>query len=122
MAHLVIPQPDIVGSAAREGLTERELVDAIRSLEDVKAQACAAQAALTRQLDDLVRARHEHQRVPAPRRGADVAALVAHARRESPARGSRFVGFARALAELPHADAAMASGALSEWRAMLVVR
>ena len=111
-----------IDPVALEGMSERDLVDALRSLEDAKAQICATQAGLTRRLESLVRARHEQQRVPASRRGADVAGLVAFARRESPARGSRLVGFARALAELPQADAAMADGALSEWRAMLVAR
>jgi hypothetical protein len=103
-------------------LSESELVDAIRALEDLKAQACATQARLTRELDARVRERHEHQRVRSTERGRDVAALVAFARRESPARGARFAGFARALEELPQAGAAMAAGHLSEWRAMLVAR
>ena len=103
-------------------LDETGLVDAIRGLEDLKAQAAAAQARLVRELDAQVRERHRAQGVRAAQRGRDVAGLVAYARRESPARGSRFVGFARALVELPHTTAAMGAGALSEWRAMLVAR
>jgi len=52
-----------------------------------------------------------------------VASEVALARRDSPARGSRHLGFAKALVhELPHTLAALECGALSEWRATLIVR
>ncbi|MCW1957086.1 MAG: HNH endonuclease, partial [Mycobacterium sp.] len=48
---------------------------------------------------------------------------VALARRDSPARGGRHLGFAKALVnEMPHTLAALEAGALSEWRATLVVR
>jgi hypothetical protein len=61
--------------------------------------------------------------MPAARRGRGVAAEVALARRDSPARGSRHLGFAKALVhEMPHTLAALEAGALSEWRATIVVR
>jgi hypothetical protein len=45
------------------------------------------------------------------------------ARRDSPARGGRHLGFAQALVhEMPHTLAALESGVLSEWRATLIVR
>ncbi len=103
-------------------LSEGELVDAIRVLEEQKCRASALQARLARELDAAVRARHEHAGVPAPQRGRDVPALVAHARRESPARGTRLLGLAHALAELPHTEAALHDGALSEWRATIIAR
>ena len=115
------PVPAVDGCDG-DGMSEAELVDAIRSLEDLKARACAAQARLTRRLDVRVRDRHRSLGVPAARRSRDVAGLVAFARRESPARGSRFLGLARALTELPHTEAAMAAGVLSEWRATLIAR
>lgn len=89
-------------------LSEAELVDAIRELEDLKCRAAAQQARLARDL--------------AAARGRDAAALVAHARRESPARGTRLVGLATALAELAHTEAAMDAGVLSEWRATIIAR
>lgn len=113
---------DGAGLGDLAGLSEAELVDAIRAREDAKARACAEQARLTRELDARVQERHAAQGVPAARRGRDVAGLVAFARRESPARGQRFLGFARSLRELPHTAAAMDAGVLSEWRAMLVAR
>ncbi len=104
------------------GMSERELVDEIRALEDLKATICAAQAELAVRLDETVRARHEQARVPGARRGRDVAGLVGFARRESPAKGSRLLGLAHALAEQPHTLAAMKAGVLSEWRATLISR
>ncbi|QWF21207.1 HNH endonuclease [Nocardioides sp. LMS-CY] len=114
--------PDVSAVPDVSGMSEAELVDAIRALEDTKARACAAQARLTRVLDARVRARHADQGVPAARRGRDVPGLVAYARRESPARGSRLLGFAHALAELPSTEAALAAGVVSEWRAILIAR
>lgn len=103
-------------------LDECGLVDAIRSLEELKARASAAQARLARELDAQVRDRHRSRGVPSAQRGRDVAGLVGFARRESPSRASRFLGLARALVDLPHTEAAMRAGALSEWRAVLVAR
>ena len=52
-----------------------------------------------------------------------MAAQVALARRDSPHRGARHVGLARALvAEMPHTLAALSRGRISEWRATLMVR
>lgn len=57
------------------------------------------------------------------KRGRGVASEVALARRDSPSRGGRHVGFAKVLVyEMPHTLAALATGALSEWRATLTVR
>ncbi len=51
------------------------------------------------------------------------AAQVALARRESPQRGGRFVGLADVLTgEMPNTLAALASGVINEWRAMIIVR
>ena len=61
--------------------------------------------------------------VPAARRGRGVASEIALARRDSPARGGRHLGFAKALVyEMPHTLAALEAGVLSEWRATLIVR
>jgi hypothetical protein len=61
--------------------------------------------------------------MPAARRGRGVASEIALARRDSPARGGRHLGFAKALVhEMPHTLRALESGALSEWRATLIVR
>jgi hypothetical protein len=62
-------------------------------------------------------------RVPTAKQGRGVAGEVALARRDSPARGGRHLGLAKALVhEMPHTLAALESGALSEWRATLIAR
>jgi hypothetical protein len=55
--------------------------------------------------------------------GQGIGAQVALARRDSPFRGSRYVGLAQALTtELPETMAALRAGDTSEWRATLVAR
>ena len=57
----------------------------------------------------------------AGRRG--VGAQIALARRESPAKGGRLLGLAKALVtEMPHTLAALEAGQLNEWHATLLVR
>jgi hypothetical protein len=61
--------------------------------------------------------------MPARRRGRGVGAEIALARLDSPARGRRYLGFAKTLvADMPHTLAALEAGVLTEWRAMLIVR
>lgn len=98
-------------------------MDGIAELERLKAAAAARQARLAAALDAARRRAEAAAGVPAERRGRGVAAEVALARRDSPARGSRHLGFAKALVnEMPHTLAALEAGALSEWRATIVVR
>ena len=92
-------------------------------------------------LESIKHARRSHRRVwqsrltppsveaqaaagmPARQRGTGVAAQVALARRESPSRGSRHLGLARALVhEMPHTMGHLAAGRVSEWRATIVGR
>ncbi|MCV7099709.1 HNH endonuclease, partial [Mycobacterium palustre] len=106
--------------------------------ERAKSAAAAAQARAAAELDALRRSNEaaagvpaarrgrgvaSDAGVPAARRGRGVASEIALARRDSPARGSRHLGFAKALVhEMPHTLAALECGALSEWRATLIVR
>jgi hypothetical protein len=102
---------------------EASLVERIAELERGKSAAAAEQARLTADLDAARRAREAAQGVPAAKRGRGLGAEIALARRDSPNRGGRHLGFARALVhEMPHTLAALGSGALSEWRATLIVR
>ncbi|WP_423489172.1 DUF222 domain-containing protein [Mycobacteroides sp. PCS013] len=111
-----VSQSDPAGRAAW-------LVERIAELERVKAAAAAEQAHAAVLLD---RARREDEAatgVPRRRQGAGVAAEIALARRDSPARGGRHLGFAKALVnEMPHTLAALECGALNEWRATILVR
>ena len=110
-------------SADAESGGESALVEGIAALERLKAAAAARQARLAVALDTTRRAAEADRGVPAVRRGRGVAAEVALARRDSPARGGRHLGFAKALVhEMPHTLAALEAGALSEWRATIVVR
>lgn len=102
---------------------ESALVEDIAAMERLKAAAAARQARLAVALESARRAAETAAGVPAARRCRGVAAEIALARRDSPARGGRHLGFAKALVyEMPHTLAALEAGALSEWRATIVVR
>jgi len=99
------------------------LIERIADLERVKSAATAGQARAAAALDASRRKAEAAAGVPAAQRGRGVASEVALARRDAPVRGSRHLGFAKALVhEMPHTLAALESGTLSEWRATLIVR
>ncbi|MDX1889918.1 DUF222 domain-containing protein [Mycolicibacterium sp. 050158] len=102
---------------------EAALISRISALELSKSAAAAEQAVLTAELDSKRRARETARGVPPSKRGKGLAGEIALARRDSPHRGGRHLGFARALVhEMPHTLAALKAGLLSEWRATLIVR
>jgi len=102
---------------------EAALIERISDLERVKAAAAAGQARAAAALDERRRADEAAAGVPRRQRGRGVANEVALARRDSPSRGGRHLGFAKALVyEMPHTLAALECGVLSEWRATLIVR
>ncbi len=104
-------------------IDESALVEEISRLERVKSAAAAGQARATAALDEMRRAGDAAAGVPKAKQGRGVASEVALARRDSPARGGQHLGFAKALVhEMPHTLAALECGALSEWRATLVVK
>jgi hypothetical protein len=99
------------------------LVDQLRGLEELKAAAAAAQAKVAVAFDLAQRGEQAKAGIPVAEQGQGVAAQVALARGESPSRGGRLLGLARALvAEMPRTLAALDAGRLNEWRATLVVR
>lgn len=103
--------------------TESALVKRIAELELLKAAAAAGQARAAAALDASRRAAEAAAGVPARARGRGVASEVALARRESPVRGGRYLGLAKALVhEMPHTLSALERGVLSEWRATIIVR
>jgi hypothetical protein len=102
---------------------ESALVERIAELERVKCAAAAGQARAAAALDAARRCADDAVGVPAARRGRGVASEIALARLDSPARGNRHLGFAKALVnEMPHTLAALETGVLTEWRATLIVR
>lgn len=105
-------------------------IDLITALERVKGAAAAAQARLTAAFADSQRHTGTSTGAGAGRSkraeeklGSSIAHQIALARRDSPQRGHRHVGFARALVEeMPHTLAALTDGQISEWRATILVR
>ncbi len=95
----------------------------MEELERVKSAAAAGQARCAALLDAKRRAADAAAGIPKAKQGRGVASEIALARHDSPNRGNRHLGFAKALVdEMPHTLAALESGALSEWRATLIVR
>jgi len=104
-------------------LDETGLIEEIARLERVKSAAAAGQARVTAVLADRRRSAEAAAGVPRVKQCRGLAGEVGLARRDSPARGGRHLGFATALVfEMPHTLAALECGALSEWRATLIVR
>jgi len=102
---------------------EAQLRGRVEELERLKSAAAAAQARATALWAAKRRAAEEAAGIPAAQRGKGLASEVALARRDAPVRGNQHLGFANALVgEMPHTWAALACGALSEWRATLIVR
>ena len=98
------------------------MIDQIRQFEDAKVLAAARQAEITVAFDLQQRREQAAAGVPADEQGAGVGAQVALARRESPARGGRLLGLAKALREMPCTFEAFRSGRLNEWRTTLLVK
>ena len=99
------------------------LIAEIRALEDRKSALAARQARLSVAFDLLQRREQADAGMPAAELGAGVGAQIALARRESPAKGGRLLGLAKALVtEMPHTLAALETGQLNEWRATLLVK
>ena len=102
---------------------DTERIDLITELERLKGAAAAAQARLTATFEASQRAEQTVHGVPAHRVGKGIANQVALARRESPHKGGRLLGHAKALVrDMPHTLRALATGQTNEWRTTLVVR
>ncbi|GAA2870735.1 HNH endonuclease signature motif containing protein [Paenarthrobacter ilicis] len=100
-----------------------DLINQLRVLEEMKSSISALQARVAVAFDLSQRAEQAEAGVPASERGQGVGAQVALARGESPNRGARLLGFAKALVmEMPRTLAALQYGHLNEWRATLLVR
>src|SRR5699024_9755125 len=94
---------------------EPAIIDRVRAMEKLKGGRAAAQARLTARLDEERRVDEAERGVPADRRGRGLAAEVALARQESPHKGGRHLGLAKALVhEMPNTLAALTQGEISE--------
>jgi hypothetical protein len=112
---------DMAGSVSRE--TSAAWVDLLGELEKVKHTVAAAQARVVVALDEATRATEAKQGVRAERRGRGVPSQVGAAMGLSPNAGASFLGDARVwLRQMPRTFEALRAGALSEWRARILVR
>ncbi len=104
-------------------LDEQAALDTITALERVKRSLSAAQARLSVRVDELARERQRAAGTASERPGQGIGSQVALARMESPHRGGRHLGLAKALVhELPRTLESMKAGTVSEWQATLVAR
>ncbi|GAA4045451.1 HNH endonuclease signature motif containing protein [Arthrobacter methylotrophus] len=116
-------RPGTLGTELAGGTELADLINQLRGLEDLKSAIACAQARITVAFDAAQRSAESDLGVPVAEQGRGVGAQIALARRESPARGSRLLGLAKALvAEMPHTLAALDTGQLNEWRATLLVK
>ncbi|MFC9554690.1 HNH endonuclease [Rhodococcus sp. NPDC056960] len=98
-------------------------IDLLDAIEALKSVGCAAQAVITDHVATCVRAERQAAGLPRAEWNRGIGSQIALARRESPNRGGRHLGFARAVVhEMPHTLALLRSGRLNEWRATLLVR
>ncbi|WP_146361864.1 HNH endonuclease [Arthrobacter yangruifuii] len=103
--------------------SDAELIDQLRALEELKGAAAAAQARIAAAFDASQRRLQARSGERTVHLGRGVASQVALARRESPHKGGRLLGFAKALTtEMPYTLRALTMGKISEWRATLLVR
>ncbi|MFJ5957134.1 DUF222 domain-containing protein [Paenarthrobacter sp. NPDC092416] len=111
------------GASVSTGTVCADLIDQLRVLEDMKSAISGLQAKIAVAFDLARRQEQAERGVPAAERGNGAAAEVALARRESPTKGSRLLGLAKALVtEMPRTMAALDTGQLNEWRATLLVK
>jgi hypothetical protein len=112
-----------LGTGTDPDVDAAELIDQIRGLEQLKSAAAAAQARVAALFAADQRREQRTAGLPAGEVAKGIAAQIALARRDSPARGGQHLGLAQALtSELPHTLAALEQGLISEWRATLVAR
>lgn len=106
-----------------EQASPADLCDIITALELAKNAAAAAQARATVAAGDAMRDQAIADGAAPERADKGIPQQLGLARRESPAAGSRHLGFSRAVVrEMPHTHAAMTEGLVAEWTAMQIVR
>lgn len=111
------------GSSELDSLGQAELLDLVTGLERLKNAAAAAQARVGVTFDQAVRREAVAEGESPDGLGGSIGAQLALARRESPHRGSRHLGLAKAVVlEMPHTHAALTDGVITEWTATLLVR
>ncbi|MDT4922078.1 MAG: hypothetical protein QOI15_2980, partial [Pseudonocardiales bacterium] len=98
-------------------------IDRIGALEQLKSVVAAAQVRESAAFSVSQLAEQRAAGVKSKELGRGIASQIALARRISPHRAARELGWASILTrELPHTYAALQEGRVSEWRAMLIAR
>ena len=97
-------------------------IDEMRLLEELKAVAAAAQARVTLAFERSQLDQQRQQGVRREQLGRGIADQVALARGCPASQGSRHLGFAKAMAEMPHTRALLDGGQIGEWPATVLVR
>lgn len=98
-------------------------IDLISALETVKSAASAVQATATVSVATTIEATRKESGKPKSQWRKGIASQIGLARRESPSKGGRFLGLARALVEeMPHAYRRLLAGELNEWRVTMIAR
>jgi hypothetical protein len=112
---------DTPGSVSKETLAA--WVDLLGEVEKVKHTVAAVQARVAVALDEATRASEEKQGIRKERRGRGVPSQVGAAMSQSPNAGASFLSDARVwVQQMPYTFEALRAGALSEWRARIMVR
>ena len=110
-------------AGAETAATDAERIELLSAFETLKCAAAAAQARIAVSFDASQRAEQARGGVPAKHQGRGIASQVALARHESPHKGGRHLGLAKALVnEMPFTLAALERGEVNEWGASLLVR
>lgn len=102
---------------------EASAIDQIRLLSEHQGMIEAAQALAATELETMRLEREAREKVPKSQRGKGLGAEIALARRETPARGKRFLEMAQALAkEMPYTRRALTQGQIREEHAQAIVK
>lgn len=97
-------------------------VDQLALLERIKGAAAAAQARVTMAFEASQLGAQDRHGVRRECRGRGIADQVALARGGPASQGQRHLGFARAMAEMPHTLGLLTRGEIGEWPATILVQ
>jgi hypothetical protein len=103
-------------------LADAHRINLINRLEALKAAAAAAQARVTVAFEASQLVKQEAAGVRRTALGRGIGDQVALARGCPASQGSRHLGFAKAMSEMPHTLALLTRGEIDEWTATLLVR
>ena len=122
VAGMILPGASDTASAVSKRV-QAQWVDLLSELEAVKNAVTATQARLAVALEEATKADEARQSIRAERRGRGVPSQVGAAMQASPHAGGSFLGTARVwVTQMPFTFDALRTGALSQWRATLMVR